>query len=299
MCASGALSRREFLAAGAAAAAGYTLAAGPVRAAAIRTDAAGLVAGAVEIPVPDAPMAAYRAMPEGEGPFPVCLVVHEIFGVHEYIRDVCRRLAKRGYLALAPDLYRRVADVSGMTDARRIIDEVVPKVPDATVLADLDAARTWARNHGGDSLRTFVTGFCWGGRIVWLYAAHRPGLSAGVAWYGRLVGSERPGTPRHPLELASGPMAPVLGLYGGQDAGIPLASVEAMRKQLAAAGDKSRIRVFPDAPHGFHADYRRSYREADARAGWQDLLAWFADHGGPAPGPAGGASSVPNPGQNG
>jgi carboxymethylenebutenolidase len=280
MSADGGWSRREVLAAGAAAAAGYTLAAGPVRAAAIRTDTRGLVAGEVEIPVPGAPMPAYRAMPEGAGPFPVCLVVHEIFGVHEYIRDVSRRLAQQGYLALAPDLYRRVADVGTMTSARRIIDEVVPKVPDATVMSDLDAARTWAAGNGGDPARTFVTGFCWGGRIVWLYAAHQPGLTAGVAWYGRLVGAERDATPRHPLDLAGGPMAPVLGLYGGQDAGIPLSSVETMRKRLEAADSKSRIRVFPDAPHGFHADYRASYREADARAGWQDLLAWFRDPGG-------------------
>jgi len=272
-------SRREVLAAGAAAAAGYTLAAGPVSAEAIRTDSRGLVAGELEIPVPGAPMPVYRAMPEGAGPFPVCLVVHEIFGVHEYIRDVCRRLARQGYLALAPDLYRRVADVGSMTSARRIIDEVVPKIPDATVMSDLDAARSWAAGNVGDPAHTFVTGFCWGGRIVWLYAAHQPGLTAGVAWYGRLVGADRAATPRHPLDLTAGPMAPVLGLYGGQDAGIPLSSVEAMRKQLAAVDSKSRIRVFPDAPHGFHADYRASYREADARAGWQDLLAWFRDPG--------------------
>ena len=281
MCASGDWSRRDFLAAGAAAAAGYTLAAGPVRAAAIRTPPDGLVAGPVEIPVEGAAMAAYQARPEGAGPFPVCLVVHEIFGVHEYIRDVCRRLAGQGYLALAPDLYRRVADVSVMTSARQIIDEVVPKVSDATVLSDLDAARAWAAQHGGDAARTFITGFCWGGRIVWLYAARQPDLSAGVAWYGRLVGRDRPETPRHPLDLASGPMAPILGLYGGQDGGIPLETIESMRKQLAAAGGKSRIRVFADAPHGFHADYRGSYREADAREGWRDLVSWFADHGGP------------------
>jgi carboxymethylenebutenolidase len=280
MCAEGAWSRRELLAAGAAAAAGYTLAAGPVRAAAIRTPATGLLAGTVEIPVPGAPMPAYRARPEGAGPFPVCLVVHEIFGVHEYVRDVCRRLARGGYLALAPDLYRRVADVSGMDSAREIIDEVVPRVPDATVLSDLDTARAWAAGHGGDPERTFVTGFCWGGRIVWLYAAHRPDTSAGVAWYGRLVGAEREATPRHPADVAEGPMAPVLGLYGGRDGGIPPDSVEAMRKRLAASGGKSRIRVFPEAPHGFHADYRRSYREADAREGWRELLAWFSDHGG-------------------
>jgi carboxymethylenebutenolidase len=291
MCASGsAWSRREFLAAGAAAAAGYTLAAGPVRAAAIRTSGEGLIAGTVEIPVAGSPMPAYRAMPEGAmpegatpegaGPFPVCLLVHEIFGVHEYVRDVCRRLARQGYLALAPDLYRRVADVSEMTSARQIIDEVVPRVPDATVLSDLDAAREWAGQNGGTIERTFVTGFCWGGRIVWLYAAHQPDLSAGVAWYGRLVGKDRPETPRHPLDLAEGAMAPVLGLYGGQDGGIPLDTVEAMRKRLTAAGGESRIRVFPEAPHGFHADYRGSYREADAQAGWQDLLTWFRDHGG-------------------
>jgi carboxymethylenebutenolidase len=226
-------------------------------------------------------MPAYRAMPVSGGPFPLCLVVHEIFGVHEYIRDVCRRLAKHGYLALAPDLYRRVADVSGMTRARQIIDEVVPRVADAHVLSDLDAARGWAAENGADPSRTFITGFCWGGRVVWLYAAHQPGISAGAAWYGRLVGKVRPETPRYPLKLAEGPMAPVLGLYGGRDGGIPLASVDAMRKQLAASGSKSRIRVFPEAPHGFHADYRGSYREAEAREGWQAMLAWFRDPAGP------------------
>lgn len=271
------LSRRGFLAAGVAAAAGYTLAAGPVRAAAIVTPSEGLVAGDVEIPVEGAPMGAYFARPEGDGPFPVCLVVHEIFGVHEYIRDVCRRLAVAGYLAVAPDLFRRVGDVSRMRDPRRILAQVVNKTPDDTVLSDLDAARAWAASHGGDPARTFITGFCWGGRIVWLYAAHQPKISAGVAWYGRIGTGE---TPRSPLTLADEPLAPVLGLYGGQDRGIPLSSVEAMRKKLAAAGQDSEIRVFPDAPHGFHADYRISYREADAKAGWSALLEWFKTHGG-------------------
>ena len=280
MCADAGWSRRELLTAAAAAAAGYTLAAGPVRAAAIRTDDAGLLVGPVEIAVADAPMPAYRARPEGRGPFPICLVVHEIFGVHEYVRDVCRRLARAGYLAVAPDLYRRVGDVTGMTDFRRILDEVVPKVPDATVLSDLDAARDWAARERGDPARTFVTGFCWGGRIVWLYAAHQPGLSAGVAWYGRLAGRSRSEAPNHPLGLATELKAPVLGLYGGRDGGIPLESVEAMRQRLAAGGGKSQIRVFPEAPHGFHADYRASYREADATEGWRLLLAWFRDPGG-------------------
>ena len=268
-----ALSRRELLAVGAAA--GYALAAGPARAEAIRTDAVGLETGDVEIPVPGAPMTAYRAQPARGGPFGVVLVVHEIFGVHEYVRDVCRRLAKAGYLALAPDLYRRHGDVSKLADVNAIVQQVVAKVPDAEVLADLDAAAAWGASHGGRAGKLAVVGFCWGGRIVWLYAAHRPRLTAGAAWYGRLAGDARPQTPRHPLDVAAQPLAPVLGLYGGADTGIPLESVFEMRRRLAEAGQKSEILIYPEAPHGFHADYRPSYRQEDAGNAWQRMLDWF------------------------
>lgn len=268
------LTRRQILVGGAAAA-GYAVAAGPLRAEPITTGDEGLVVGMVEVPTGDGSMPAYRACPEGEGTHPVVLVVHEIFGVHEYIRDVCRRLAHLGYLALAPDLFRRQGDVSALTDVGQIIEQVVSRVPDAQVMADLDAALAWARDNGGDPQRAAVIGFCWGGRVVWLYAAHRPDLTAGVAWYGRLEGPVREPTPKHPLDLATGPLAPVLGLYGGEDAGIPLESVFRMRKELAAAHQNSEILIFPTAPHGFHADYRQSFRPMDAGEGWRRMLEWF------------------------
>ena len=270
----GSLTRRELLLTGAAAA-GYALAAGPVRAEAIRTDAASLVAGMVEIPAPGRRIPAYRARPEGSGPFPVALVVHEIFGLHEYIRDVCRRLARVGYLALAPDLYAREGDPTRAASVDAILAEIVGRVPDAQVMADLDAAAAWAASDGGDPGRLFATGFCWGGRIVWLYAAHRRDLVAGAAWYGRLTGPTSERTPEHPIDLADRPLRPVLGLYGGEDAGIPLETVFSMRKKLAQAQSASEIVVFPGAPHGFHADYRESFRPMAAEEGWRRMLEWF------------------------
>lgn len=273
------LTRRELLVSGALAA-GYALAVRPVRAEAIHTDASSLVAGPVAIPAPDRELPAYRARPEGPGPFPIVLVAHEIFGVHEYIRDVCRRLARAGYLAVAPDLYARQGDPTRLPSVDAILAEVVLRVPDAQVMSDLDAAVAWAAAHGGDPKRVLVTGFCWGGRIVWLYAAHRPDLVAGAAWYGRLGGPRRAETPQHPLDLADRRIAPVLGLYGAADAGIPLESVDAMRAKLAEAGSASEIVVFAGAPHGFHADYRDSYREQPAREGWRRMLEWFERHGG-------------------
>ena len=247
MSAEGALTRRQLLIGGAAAT-GYALAAGPVQASAIETTSAGLEAGRVEIPVEGAPMPAYRAAPAGGSGLPVVLVVHEIFGVHAYIEDVCRRLAHAGYLAIAPDLYRRVGDPAGYEDIRKLIGEIVAKVPDQTVLSDLDAARAWAATAGGDPARTFVTGFCWGGRIVWLYAAHRPELAAGAAWYGRLEGEADPAHPSHPIDLAAAPHAPVLGLYGAEDSGIPLSSVQKMRRKLGEVSSASEILLFPAAP---------------------------------------------------
>jgi carboxymethylenebutenolidase len=273
------LTRREFVVSSLAA--GFAAAVLPLPArGALSTSAEGLDAGELKIPVADGELPAYRAAPAAGGPFPVVLVVQEIFGVHEHIRDVCRRFARAGYLALAPELYARQGDVSRMTDVQEIVTSVVAKVPDAQVMADLDAAATFAAKDGrGDPARLAVTGFCWGGRIVWLYAAHSPKLRAGAAWYGRLEGAADPLHPKHPLELAGELKAPVLGLYGGADPGIPNESVERMRAALEAAGGRSEIVLYEGAPHGFHADYRPSYRENDAKDAWERMLRWFRRHG--------------------
>jgi carboxymethylenebutenolidase len=209
--------------------------------------------------------------------------VQEIFGVHEHIKDVCRRLAKLGYQAIAPELYARQGDPRQFSEASEILSKLVSKVPDQQVLADLDACVAWAKAHSGDTARLGITGFCWGGRIVWLYAAHNPAVKAGVAWYGRLVGASSETTPRQPLDVAGKLNGPVLGLYGGQDAGIPPDAVEKMQKALAAsanpASQASRIHVYPDAPHAFHADYRPSYRKEPAEDGWKRMSEWFRTHG--------------------
>jgi carboxymethylenebutenolidase len=260
--------------------AGFALAVQPVSAETITTDTHELIAGEVSIPTEDGQIPAYRAMPAAGKVFLVVLVAHEIFGVHEYIRDVCRRLAKLGYLSVAPELYARQGDVSRMEDVQEIHSKVVSKVPDAQVMSDLDAAVEWAEKSGsGDTSRLGITGFCWGGRIVWLYAAHNARLKAGVAWYGRLVGQYTEMTPKHPVDVAADLKAPVLGLYGGADTGIPLDTVEKMRAALKAAGKTSEIVVYPDAPHGFHADYRPSYRKEAAEDGWKRMQAWFKKHG--------------------
>ncbi len=270
--------RREFVVT--TLAAGFALAVQPVTAETITTGATGLVAGEVKIPVADGEIPAYRAMPEKGGPFPVVLVVQEIFGVHEHIKDICRRFGKLGYLAVAPELYARLGDVSKMTDINEIISRVVAKVPDAQVMSDLDAAVAWAQKSGkGDTSRLGITGFCWGGRIVWLYAAHNPKLKAAVAWYGRLVGQTDELHPKNPIDLVASLKAPVLGLYGGQDQGIPVETVEQMRRALKAANNPSEIIVYPDAPHGFHADYRPSYRPQQAQDGWRRLQEWFKKYG--------------------
>lgn len=272
-------SRRAFMGT-ALAATGFALAAGPAQAAPIATDPAGLDAGPVLFPGRDRDLPAYAARPKGGKPAPVVLVVQEIFGVHEYIRDICRRLAKQGYLAVAPELYVRQGDPSTIADIPTLMREIVAKVPDEQVLADLDAAAAWAvKSAGGDAARLGITGFCWGGRITWLYAAHNPALKAGVAWYGRLVGDANANTPHHPLDVAAQLNAPVLGLYGGADQGIPLDSVEKMRAALKAAAKPSEIVVYDGAPHAFHADYRPSYREQPATDGWTRLLAWFKANG--------------------
>ena len=260
-------------------AAGFALAVQPVAAATVTTSDEGLTAGEVKIPVGDQTIPAYRAMPNKGGPFPVALVVQEIFGVHEHIKDICRRFAKLGYLAIAPELYARQGDVSKL----KTIDEIRPivaKVPDAQVMSDLDACVEYATETGkGDVTRLGITGFCWGGRIVWLYAAHSQRVKAGVAWYGRLVGEPSDLFPKHPVDVAADLNAPVLGLYAGKDTGIPLDSVEKMREALKKSKVPAQIVVYPEAQHGFHADYRPSYNEADARDGWNKLQAWFKEHG--------------------
>lgn len=272
------VSRRGFVVT--ALATGFAISVCPVSAETITTDTAGLTAGEVKIPVADGEMPAYRAMPAAGQAFPVVLVVQEIFGVHEHIKDLCRRLAKRGYLAVAPELYARQGDVSKLTEIPEIISKVVSKVPDAQVMSDLDATVAWARKSGqGNTAKLAVTGFCWGGRIVWLYSTHNPELKAGVAWYGRLVGQADPLHPKHPLELAASLKAPVLGLYGGADMGIPNDTVEQMQKALKEANKPSEIVLYPDTPHGFNADYRPTYRQMPAEDGWKRMLEWFKTNG--------------------
>lgn len=268
------MTRRGFVSA-AVLATGYAMAVSPASATAISTDTTGLATGAVMIPAGGASMPAYAAMPGGNGPFPTILVVQEIFGVHEHIRDICRRLAKLGYLAVAPELYFRQGDPSRIADIPTLLSSIVAKVPDAQVMTDLDATAAWAAANKGDSKRLGITGFCWGGRIVWLYAAHNPKLKAGVAWYGKLVGDSSANTPRHPVDVAAGLKAPVLGLYGGADQGIPHETVERMREAVKAGRMPVEIVVYPDAPHAFHADYRPSYREVPAKDGWGRLQKWL------------------------
>lgn len=266
---------------------GYAATAMPIMAqTAVKTPLAGLVAGQEIFDVDGATIPFYYAKPEGKNNLPVILVVQEIFGVHEYIADTCRRFAKAGYLAIAPELYTRQGDPTKYTDIGKLMSEVVSKVPDAQVMADLDAAVQWAVANGGDLKKVGITGFCWGGRITWLYAQHSKNVKAGVAWYGRLVGTASELTPKHPVELAAGLKAPVLGLYGGQDGGIPLTTVNQMKDALADAGTKgnkaaktSEFVVYPQAPHAFHADYRPSYRKDAADDGWKRALEWFKTHG--------------------
>ena len=268
-------------------AAGFALAVQPVTGqTVITTDAEGLEAGEVKIHVADGEIPAYRAMPAKGKKFPVALVVQEIFGVHEHIKDVCRRFAKLGYMAIAPALYARQGDVSGL--AMEDVMKVVARVPDSQVMSDLDSTVAYARSTGrADAKRVGITGFCWGGRIVWLYSAHSRELDAGVAWYGRLVASPtakpNPLTPRQPVDVVDELHAPVLGLYGGKDQGIPQETVEQMRAALKKSKSKaaraSEINVYPNAGHGFHADYRPSYDKEAATDGWRRLQAWFKQHG--------------------
>ncbi|MGO2568307.1 MAG: dienelactone hydrolase family protein, partial [Serratia proteamaculans] len=259
---------------------GFTPAVTPLAASTILTDEQGIHAGETTIPSQGDNLPAYIAKPaDHSGPFPVVLVVQEIFGVHEHIQDVCRRLAKQGYLAIAPELYFRQGDAKDYTDISELFQKLVLKVPDRQVLADLDHAAHWAMRHGGDAGKLAITGFCWGGRITWLYAAHNPQLKAAVAWYGKLVGEKTLNSPKHPIDVATQLSAPVLGLYGGQDTSIPLDSVESMRQAIRAANAEAEIVVYPEAGHAFYADYRPSYDAEASTDGWQRMLAWFAQHG--------------------
>lgn len=272
------ITRRQFITT-ATLATGFALAVQPISAKTIATDAKGLVAGAVKIPVKDGEIPAYRAMPAKSGTFPIVLVIQEIFGVHEHIQDVCRRFAKLGYVAIAPQLFVRQGDVLKLSNVDEI-RKVVAKVPDAQVLSDLDATIDWAvKSAEGNADKLAITGFCWGGRITWLYSAHNPQVKAGVAWYGRLVGNPTELTPKHPVDIASALNVPILGLYGGKDTGITLDTVDQMRDRLKSSSSKSEIVVYPDAPHAFFADYRPSYRETEAKDGWKRLQAWFKQHG--------------------
>lgn len=259
---------------------GFAAAAMPVAAQnVIQTDTKGLTAGEVTLTVDGQQVPVYRAQPEGKKDLPVILVVSEIFGVHEHIADVARRFAKQGYLALAPELFERQGDPRSYGSIPELQKEIISKVPDAQVMKDLDACVAWAKANGGNIDKLGITGFCWGGRITWLYAAHNPKVKAGVAWYGRLVGDKTTLTPRHPVDIAEDLKTPVLGLYGAKDGGIPLASVDKMKAALARGSSKSEFVIYENSGHAFHADYRPSYVEADAKDGWNRCLAWFKDHG--------------------
>jgi carboxymethylenebutenolidase len=266
---------------------GYAAATQPIMAqTAIKTSSEGLTTGEAFYDVAGFSVPVFFAAPQGKKNLPVILVIHEIFGVHEYIADTCLRFARAGYLAIAPELYARQGDPGSYGEMARPITEVVSKVSDAQVMADLDGAVTWAGAHGGDLNKVAITGFCWGGRITWLYAGQSKNVKAGVAWYGRLEGTSTPLTPRQPLNLAADLKAPVLGLYGGEDDSIPLSTIDQMKDALAEAGAKgnaaaraSEFVVYKDAPHAFHADYRPSYRKDAAEDGFKRALAWFKAHG--------------------
>ena len=259
---------------------GFCAAVTPVWAQVVKTSADGLVAGEVRVPSSGVDIPAYRAMPDRGGPFATVLVVHEIFGVHEYIKDVCRRWAKLGYYAIAPELFARQGDASAMTDSASITADIVSKASDAQVIGDLDATLAFAKASGSaDIARAAVTGFCWGGREVWLYAAHNPDLKAAIAWYGPLAAAPDALHPRNPPDVVDDLKVPVLGLYGGKDHAITPAQIAAMSRKLAAAGGASEIIVYPEAGHAFHADYRPNYRRDDAQASWLQATAWLKDHG--------------------
>lgn len=279
------LDRREFLVTSILAAGTFAVAVLPVQAQTqIKTDDKGLISGEVKIPVADGEIPAYRAMPDKKGgKFPVVMVVHEIFGVHEWIQDVCRRFAKLGYMAIAPALYAREGEVKDLKDAREINREVYSKIPDTQSMSDLDATAAWAAKNGGDAKKISITGFCWGGRIVWLYAAHNPKIKAGAAWYGRVVPTPNSPVnalqPTTPIDHVKELKVPVIGFYGGLDKGITADDVKRMQDALRKAKSRSEIIVYPNADHGFHADYRPSYNKQASEDAWRKLLAWFKKYG--------------------
>lgn len=264
---------------------GFAIAADPVMSQTISTDFSGIDADEIHVEENGLDLYAYMAKPAGaSGKLPVVIVASEIFGVHEHIADIARRFAKQGYMAIAPEFFTRAGDPTSLGTVAEIMSKIVAQTPDKQVLGDIGACLTWAGKNQGDLNKVGVTGFCWGGRITWLACAQMPQMKAGVAWYGRLVGDKSENFPAHPVDLAASLKAPVLGLYGGDDPGIPLNTVEQMRQALAQATDNpaakaSVIEVYPDAPHAFHADYRASYRADAAKDGWQKCLAWFKQHG--------------------
>jgi carboxymethylenebutenolidase len=262
---------------------GFAAAVLPVSAQTIHTDSEGLEAGAIGVRASDGTLVpAYHAQPKGKTKLPVIIVIHEAFGVHEHIADVCRRFAKLGYLAIAPNLYTRQGDPSSYQSIQQLIDQVVSKVQDSQALSDIDATVAWAGQHGGDLNRLGITGFCWGGRIAWLYAEHNPRVKAAVAWYGRLTGDKTANSPSNPIDNAAELKVPVLGLYGRQDQSIPQDTIEAMKQAIANGPPSARgsqFVVYDDAGHAFFADYRPSYRKADAEDGWRRAIAWFKEHG--------------------
>jgi len=275
---SGEVDRRDFIKI--ALGTGFAAAVLPVQAQnVIATDTVGLTVGEVTLTIGGQSVPMYRAQPAEGKDFPVILVISEIFGVHQYVADVARRFAKQGYMALAPELFVRQGDARHAPSIPELMKNIIAKVPDGQVMGDLDACVAWAKANGGNTNKLGITGFCWGGRITWLYCAHNPAVKAGVAWYGRLVGDKTALTPQHPLDIAPTLKTPVLGLYGGKDNGIPLDTVEKMKMALAQGGNRSEFVVYPDAGHAFHADYRPSYVEADAKDGWRRALAWFKAHG--------------------
>ena len=258
---------------------GFTLATERVDAQALHTDTAGLVAGEMQVPVEGGQLPGYFARPQGAGPFPTVIVIEEIFGIHEYIKDTCRRLAKLGYLAATVELYARLGDLSKMTDAATIVRDVISKAPDATMLSDLDSLVDWTTANGGDANRLGVTGFCRGGRGVWMYDAHSPRLKAAVAWYGPVLGAPSAIQPQTVMDIAGDLRCPLLGLYGAKDPGINPSDVKAAEAKAKAAGATVEIVVYPEAGHGFHADYRPTYVRDAAADGWDRMLAWFRKYG--------------------
>jgi carboxymethylenebutenolidase len=257
---------------------GFTMATERVEAQVIHTDADGLVAGEMQVPVSDGKIPGYFARPAGSGPFPTVIVVEEVFGVHEYIKDTCRRLAKLGYCAVTAELYARQGDLSKVTDMKDIM-AIVSRAPDATVMTDIDSIAAWAYDNGGDPNRLGITGFCRGGRAVWLYATHNPKLKAAVAWYGPVGGAPNPLQPQSVMDVAANIKCPVLGLYGAKDPGIPPDAVEATATKARTSGNAVEIIEYPDAAHAFHADYRPSYVRDAAMDGWEKMHAWFRKYG--------------------